>query len=289
MTRTAFDLKFIAYLKLLRPHQWLKNLMLFFPPFLSGSMLEPQVSANGIPAFVAFCFASSSGYVLNDLMDKEKDRLHPRKMNRPLPAGVVTPSAAAALAVLLLCASVSLAVIATPPRFFLYLILYLLVTALYSLKVKDIPLLDVFLVAIGFLVRLLAGGEAFAITISDWLFLTVFLLTLFLSIGKRLTEKRNLGVEADLHRKSLGGYPDGFLEGAMYLTGGAVLVTYSMYTLSRSQLLYTVPLCCFGLLRYVMRIKSGLSGDPTESLLKDWQLLAVSFLWAVIVGWGIYG
>lgn len=278
----------LAYVKLLRPQQWLKNLMLFFPPFLSGSMLDPQVSINGMPAFVSFCLASSSGYVLNDLVDREKDRLHPRKMSRSLPAGLVTPKAAVALAVLLFFASVSLAAMATPPRFLLYLFLYLLVTTLYSLKVKDIPLLDVFFVAMGFLIRLLAGGEAFAVPVSDWLFLTVFLLALFLSIGKRLTEKRSLGSDAGLHRKSLAGYPDGFLEGALYLTGGAVLVTYSMYTLSRNHLFYTVPLCCFGLLRYIMRVKSGKSGDPTESLLRDVPLLLVSLAWAVIIGWRLY-
>lgn len=279
----------LAYAMLLRPQQWLKNLMLFFPPFLSGSILDLQDIVNGIPAFVAFCLASSSGYILNDLVDREKDRLHPRKRLRPLPSGSVTPNAAAELAVLLLGAAVSIAFLATSSRFLFYLFLYLLVTTLYSLKVKNIPLLDVFCVATGFLIRLLAGGEAFAVSVSDWLFLTVFLLALFLSIGKRLTEKRNLGSDAGFHRESLAGYPDGFLEGAMYLTGGSVLVTYSLYTISRGQLLHTVPLCCFGLLRYIMRVNSGQSGDPTESLLKDPALLFVSFFWVVSITVLIYG
>lgn len=279
----------LAYATLLRPQQWLKNLMLFFPPFLSGSMLDLQAIVNGIPAFVAFCLASSSGYILNDLVDSEKDRLHPRKRTRPLPAGSVKPNAAAALAVLLLGVSVTFAFWANSSRFLFYLLLYLLVTALYSLMVKDIPLFDVFFVATGFLIRLLAGGEAFAVSVSDWLFMTVFLLALFLSIGKRLTEKRNLGSDAGLHRKSLANYPDGFLDGAMYLTGGSVLVTYSMYTISRGQLLYTVPLCCFGLLRYILRIKSGETGDPTESLLKDPILLCVGVLWVACIYGGIYG
>lgn len=252
-------------------------------------MLDLQAFVNGTPALTAFCLASSSGYILNDLVDREKDRLHPRKRTRPLPSGNVTPNAAAALAVLLLGAAVTLAFLATTSRVLLYLLLYLLVTTLYSLKVKDIPLFDVFFVATGFLIRLLTGGEAFAVPVSDWLFLTVFLLALFLSIGKRLTEKRSLGSDAELHRKSLAGYPDGFLEGAMYLTGGAVLVTYSLYTISRGQLLHTVPLCCFGLLRYIMRVKSGQSGDPTESLLKDPALLIVSLFWVVSITVLIYG
>lgn len=279
----------LVLIRLCRPTQWLKNLMIFFPPFLSGALFDNDFMARGIPAFVVFCLVSSSGYILNDLVDREKDRLHPRKMSRPLPSGALSTKAAAALAVLLLFAGLNLAVIATPYRFLLYLLMYLLVTTLYSLKVKEIPLLDVFLVATGFLIRLLAGGEAFAVTVSDWLFLTVFFLALFLSTGKRLTEKCNLGNDAELHRKSLAGYPDGFLDGAMYLTGGSVLVTYSMYTISRGQLLYTVPLCCFGLLRYILRIKSGETGDPTESLLKDPILLCVGVLWVACIYGGIYG
>ncbi len=279
---------FLAFLRLCRPSQWLKNLMLFFPPFLSGTMFQSEVATKGLPAFLAFCLASSSGYILNDLVDLEHDRLHPRKMFRPLPAGIISAKLATVFAVCLFCVAIGIAAMSASPLFVSFLLLYLLVTTLYSLKFKDIPLLDVFCVATGFIIRLEAGGEAFEVPISDWLFLTVFLLALFLSIGKRLTEKHNLGSDAGLHRKSLASYPDGFLDGAMYLTGGAVLVTYSMYTISRGQLLYTVPLCCFGLLRYVLRVKTGLSGDPTESLLRDTQLLLVSVAWATLIAWEIY-
>lgn len=262
--------------------------MLFFPSFLSGSILELQFAEKGIPAFISFCLVSSSGYIINDIADIEHDQLHPLKKFRPLPAGDLNSAYAGVFAALLLLGGISLAVILLPLRFVVYLLLYLFVTAIYSLKVKNIPLLDVFCVATGFIIRLEAGGEAFAAHISDWLFLTVFLLALFLSIGKRLTEKHNLGDGAEFHRKSLRGYPDGFLEGGMYVTGGAVLVTYSMYTISRGQLLYTVPLCCFGLLRYILRVKSGLSGDPTESLIKDAQLMVVAFAWVMAIAWEIY-
>lgn len=275
--------------KLLRPHQWLKNLLLFFPAFLSGALSTPKQAMVGIPAFVVFCFASSSGYILNDIIDLQYDLLHPRKKNRPLPAGLLTLKAAAAFAVLLSGVAIGVAFVSLSSRFLLLLLLYLLVTAIYSFKVKDVALMDVFCIATGFILRLEAGGEAFSITISDWLFLTVFLLALFLSIGKRLTEQRNLGLEAEFHRKSLAGYPDGFLDGSMYLTGAAVLVTYSMYTITRGQMLYTVPLCCFGLLRYILRVKSGLSGDPTESLLKDPVLFCVGIFWIGCIYWDVYG
>lgn len=272
----------------IRPKQWLKNLLIVFPPFLSGSILNPEFIAIGVQAFLAFSLASSSGYILNDIVDLEYDRLHPHKKDRPLPSGALSVNAAAAFGILLVGGGIVIASLSLSYRFTLFLLLYLLVTSFYSLKLKNIPLLDVFCVATGFIIRLQAGGEAFASPVSDWLFLTVFLLALFLSIGKRLNEKHNLGDVAGHHRKSLAGYPDGFLDGAMYLTGGSVLVTYSMYTLSRNQLFYTVPLCCFGLLRYIMRVKSGQSGDPTESLLKDVPLLLVSLTWAAIIGWRLY-
>lgn len=151
------------------------------------------------------------------------------------------------------------------------------------------PLFDVFSISAGFLLRLLAGGEAFGVPISDWLFLSVFLLALFLSIGKRLGEKIALGELAGEHRLSLASYSEIYLQGAMFMTGAVVLVTYTMYVISRQSLIYTVPLCAFGLLRYILRIESGKSGDPTESLLRDGPLFAVSLLWVVMVGLGIYG
>ncbi|MDD2337050.1 MAG: decaprenyl-phosphate phosphoribosyltransferase, partial [Geobacteraceae bacterium] len=130
---------------------------------------------------------------------------------------------------------------------------------------------------------------AFGVEISAWRFLSVFLRAIFLSTGKRLYEKNALGESAGHHRKSLESYPPGFLDGTMYMTGGAVLVTYTLYVIEHHVLIYTVPLCCFGLLRYIMRVKSGLGGDPTESLIRDVPLFVVGLLWTLMVGWGIYG
>jgi 4-hydroxybenzoate polyprenyltransferase len=162
------------------------------------------------------------------------------------------------------------------------------VSLLYSLKLKNLPIFDVFCISLGFLLRLCAGGAAFSVYISDWLFLSVFFLSIFLSVGKRFSERLNLGENAGEHRPVLATYPDGFLESAMYLSGAIVLVTYAMYTVGRPFLIYSVPLCMFGLLRYLLRIKSGLGGDPTEALLKDGQLLATGVLWAVWVGVSVY-
>ena len=277
----------VACLKLLRPHQWLKNLMLFFPPFLGGALLQPGYLRHGISAFAAFSLASSAAYIFNDLRDLERDRLHPAKCRRPLASGEVGRLPAVILMVGLLLGTVLLGWRISP--FFLQIVgLYLCFSGLYSWVLKDWPIVDVFCISLGFVLRLYAGGEAFAVYVSDWLFLTVFLLALFLSFGKRLSEKTSLGEDASGHRQVLAGYPEGFLENAMFLCAGAVIVTYSIYSLNHRYMIYTVPLCMFGLLRYLFRIKSGASGDPTDALLKDLPLLVVGILWVATVFWSVY-
>lgn len=278
----------ISYIRLLRLPQWLKNVMLFFPPVLGGVILHPGMFEKGIQPFISFCMASSSMYILNDILDRHHDMHHPVKRNRPIPSGKVPLFSAILICfifficALLLAARISL-------LFILILGAYLAISVFYTIILKSIAVIDLFCISAGFLLRLQAGGVAFGIDISDWLFLTVFLLAVFLSTGKRLSEKITLGANAGNHRKALLTYPPGFLEGTMYLTGSAVLVTYTMYVIKRPILVYTVPLCTFGLLRYILRVKSGLSGDPTESLLRDFPLLAVGILWTGLVGWSIYG
>ncbi|MBU5636467.1 decaprenyl-phosphate phosphoribosyltransferase [Geomonas sp. Red69] len=282
MNRTTFK-----YLVMLRPKQWLKNLMIFFPPFLGGAILAPGVPARGAVPFAAFCLAASSTYVLNDLCDRHNDSHHPVKRHRPIPSGAVSPSLALAICVLLLVPALWLGWLVSPV-FLLLLVAYLAISVCYSLKLKEIPVLDLFCISSGFLLRLQAGGEAFGILVSPWLFLSVFLLSLFLSTGKRLGELNALGEGAGAHRKSLLHYPEGVLDLLLAMTGAAVLVTYTLYVVTRPALVYTVILCCFGLFRFVLRVKSGLGGDPTESLLKDRQLLAVSVLWALMFAWIVY-
>ncbi len=278
----------LPMIRLLRPQQWLKNLMLFFPPFLGGALLLPGAWMRGVVPFIAFCCASSSLYLFNDIMDIPLDRAHPTKRRRPLPSGAVSLLAAGVLSLLLLLTAVRLASTVTAP-FLLLLLAYLAVSWSYTLWLRAFPLFDIFCIASGFLLRLQAGGEAFGIVVSQWLFLTVFLLAIFLCTGKRLGEKNLLGSHAGAHRKSLDAYPEGFLDGAMYMTGGAVLVTYTLYVIQHHRLIYTVPLCCFGLLRYILRVKMGKEGDPTASLLKDPILFLVGSCWVVATGWGLYG
>jgi decaprenyl-phosphate phosphoribosyltransferase len=289
LERTMPDLH--AFIQLLRPQQWLKNLMLYFPPFLGGALLQSGAAVRGILPFIAFSMVSSATYIVNDVFDCRNDRHHPEKRARPLPSGRISIPAALMLAACLASAGIGLAYWAYSLTFLTIICLYLGISLAYSLRLKEIPLVDIFCISAGFLLRLEAGGAVFGIDVSEWLFLSVFLLSVFLSTGKRISEKQRLGDEAALHRKALDGYPAGFLDAVMQITGGAVLVTYTMYAISRhsSLLVYTVPLCCFGLFRYLLRIRRGEGGDPTESLTRDVPLFLVGLAWAIMVGWGIYG
>lgn len=275
-------------IRLLRPHQWLKNLMLFFPPFLGGLLFAPGALQKGLLPFAIFCMASSATYIFNDIRDQEQDRFHPRKQYRPIASGLVPVSHAALLGSLLFVASIVLS-FRLPVAFWGWLMAYFALSFAYSTVLKDQPVFDIFCIASGFVFRLFAGGAAFGVKVSDWLFLSVLLLAIYLSAGKRLGEQRGLGEESGNHRKSLNAYPPGSLDGFMTLSGAAVLVTYTMYVIAKHKLVFTVPLCCFGLFRYMLLVKRGGSGDPTDSLLRDPVLFVVGLLWVVLAGLAIYG
>lgn len=277
----------IPYIALIRPQQWIKNLMMYFPPFLAGKIFEQGIVAKGIPVFCSFCLVSSAGYVFNDLLDRKGDQHHPKKCLRPLPSGDVSVRNAALFSMMLLVSGIVLIDVISP-RLMPLLAGYAAVSLLYSVSLKAVPVVDLFCIAAGFLIRLQAGGVLFHIPISSWLFVTVFLLAMFLSTGKRLSESKTLGDAAGDHRASLIRYPDGFLAGILYMTGCSVLVTYALYSLNKPGLIYSVPLCLFGIMRYILRVSSGKSGDPTESLLKDPGLFVTGLLWVVMVVWSIY-
>jgi len=278
----------INYFVLLRPKQWLKNLMLFFPPFLGGMLDNWPGIGFGLTPFVSFCLASSACYIFNDLYDSKGDACHPQKKYRPIPSGAITPFLAILIGIIMTFVAMTVA-LQVSLLFLTVVTLYLGNSLLYTFKFKSRALFDLFSISVGFLLRLIAGGVAFNVPISDWLFLSVFFLSLFLSTGKRLGEKFALGDTASEHRQSLAGYSEIYLQGAMFMTGAVVLVTYTMYVIAQKTLVYTVPLCAFGLMRYVLRVEEGKTGDPTESLLRDGPLFAVSLLWVLMVGWGIYG
>lgn len=278
---------FFPYIQLLRPKQWLKNLMLLFPPLFAGVLFTPTFLHNLFIPFLTFCLASSANYAINDALDAEKDACHPVKKNRPIPSGAISIRTAFTLGTSLFIVAIIMGLTISIP--FLFILLgYVLLSSAYSFWLKNIPVVDIFCVSAGFLLRLHAGGTAFNIPISDWLFLTVFLLSIFLSLGKRIAEKQLLQNECAHHRPVLEEYPLNFLHGTMYMTGATVLVTYAMYVVVHPGLLYTIPLCCFGLFRYMYRVIKDSNGDPTDALLHDKILVAVSLLWLAMISYTLY-
>ena len=281
-------MNWMPYVIMLRPRQWIKNLMIFFPPFLSGALISSScLSVVSLISLLSFCSVSSALYIYNDLTDIEKDAMHPVKCLRPIASGKVSATAASAIAITSGLTGI-VAAFYFAHSLIPYLLLYAVVTVAYSKWLKNRPVLDLFCISSGFLIRLQAGGALFQVAISEWLFLSVFFLSLCLSCGKRLSEQNLLGEHASDHRSSLSGYPEGALDAMLLVSAATVLVTYSMYTLIHPPLVYSVPLCAFGLFRYIIRIRAGKNGDPTESLFKDVSLLCVSVLWVLIVGWSIY-
>lgn len=270
------------FLILLRPRHWLKNLFLFAAPFFGGTIWGEETVKTGLPAFFVFSFAASSVYIFNDILDRERDRLHPLKSKRPIASGVVNPETALGVALFLLSLSIYVS-FKIEKGFLFYVILYLLLQTAYSLRLKNIAILDIFCIASGFVIRVMAGGMAFHVDVSPWLFTTMFMISLVLASGKRLSEGGLLGRNASNHRESLRDYSEGFLREVLIISSGTAIVTYALYTVEQSpDLIYTIPVVVFGLFRYLMLAGKGL-GDATEALTKDIQLALTVMIWLGLV------
>lgn len=277
----------LSIVKILRPQQWAKNLLLLFPPFFAGKIFGASAHSIILPSLFSFSLAASCSYIINDVMDREADKKHHSKKNRAIARGDLSVPLAVVLSVVLYLIAMLIAA-SVSRRFEGALVIYLLVSIAYTFFFKNMVIVDIFFIAFGFLIRVLAGGEAFHVAVTSWLFLTVFLVAVLLAAGKRLGELVCLGDDACKHRKILSLYSPSFLEGLLWFAAAAALVTYALYTLERQNgLFYTVPLAAFGLIRYIYIVKQG-QGDPTEALLFDKQILSVGIIWALLIGLIIY-
>lgn len=281
-------------LLLLRPHQWLKNGFVFTPLFFSGHAAEWCYVWPGMVAFVAFCLAASGIYCLNDIHDAEADRLHPVKCLRPVASGAV--SKRTAYIIMLAVWLLAFALIAAWSLFSgnaqkglaATMLSYVAMNIFYCVKLKQIPLLDVFMIAMGFVLRILAGGFVVGIHLSHWIVLTTFLLALFLALSKRYDDVALFEASGVKSRKNISQYNKVFLGPATAVLGSITIMCYILYTLSSdvverigSQYLYTTSLFVLaGILRYMqLTFVSQKSGSPTDVLLHD------HFIHACILGW----
>jgi 4-hydroxybenzoate polyprenyltransferase len=276
-------------LQLLRVYQWTKNLLVFAPLLFAHQLHNPQKILLALQAFVAFCCAASATYIINDYWDRERDRTHPRKRHRPLASGAVSTAFALTVSALLFIAA-GLFAYGLPLGFGFCLGAYVVLTFLYSVRLKDVLLVDVIVIALGFVIRALAGALALQVTFSNWLVVCTLFLALFLGLAKRRHEITLLEAGASDHREVLQHYSVAFLDQLILIVASAAILTYAIYTcapevvqrIGTDKLYLTLPFVVYGLFRYLYLIhhKTG-GGDPSSTLLQDVPMIIT------VVGWGL--
>jgi 4-hydroxybenzoate polyprenyltransferase len=272
--------------RLLRPSQWIKNGFVLAPLLFSGLFGDPQAVFRAFFAAFLFCAASSTVYIVNDICDVEKDRLHPKKMHRPIASGIVRPAAALWLASFLVV--VQVAGFFYLREVFWVIVAYVLLNVLYTVKLKTIPVVDIFVVATSFVLRVFAGGRALDVPVSAWMFVTTLSLALFLASIKRRQELSLMGSEG---RAVLKNYSVELVNRYAQISATGALVFYSLFVMSaRPELVATIPVVLFGIFRYWYIVDSlGRGESPTEALLGDGQLLATVALWIIVCGYLLVG
>jgi decaprenyl-phosphate phosphoribosyltransferase len=279
--------RFNEYFRLLRPQQWVKNLFVFLPAFFAGRIANLTLLSQTLVAFISLCLLASAIYTLNDVTDRESDRSHPTKRNRPIASGRVSVRAALGLAFSLCMAGFAMAgglglsVLALAG-------LYLAFNLAYSLGLKHIPVLDIFIVSVGYVIRVFVGGVVDDVPISIWIVIMTFLLALFLALGKRRDDVLIFNESGAKTRKAIDGYTLPFIDSAMMVMAAVNIVSYIMYTASpdvtgkfhTDKLYVTTVFVLLGILRYLQLTQvEKRSGAPTEVLFKD------RFIQLTLIGW----
>ncbi|WP_291323389.1 UbiA prenyltransferase family protein [Desulfonatronospira sp.] len=278
-----------AYIALLRPQQYIKNLFVFAPLFFSFRFLEAEPLFKTCIAFAAFCLVASSVYIFNDIKDISQDSRHPVKKHRPLPAGLISMPRAYLCMAFLLVAGLGLGLVLDWKIFFI-LVAYSLLNTLYTLKLKHVAVLDVFIIGTGFVLRIFAGAEAAMVQASMWIVLMTFLLALFLALAKRRDDVLLFDEGRDV-RRCIDGYTLEFVNVSMIIMAAVTLVSYILYTISPevqerfdSRHLYlSAVFVLLGIMRYlqIVFVEEG-GGNPTQVMLQD------RFMQLSVAGWLLF-
>ena len=275
-------------LKIIRVRQWTKNFFVFIPMFFGGSLFYLNDWQASALTFIAFCLAASAIYCLNDIIDVDADRRHPKKCHRPIASGLVGKGEAYTLFALLAILSVVVPLFLVSVLVAMVVAIYLLINIAYCIRLKQYAIIDVCIVAMGFVLRIVAGGYATDIVLSRWIVMMTFLLTLFLSFTKRRDDVLILNETGEAPRKNTIRYNLTFINQAITITGAVMLVCYIMYTVSPEvierfqcpNLYMTSFFVVLGLLRYIqLTVVDEKSGDPTRLILSD------RFVQLVVLGW----
>jgi 4-hydroxybenzoate polyprenyltransferase len=275
----------ILLLKLLRVKQWIKNGFVLVPLVFSPQFTRIDAITKAGAAFFTFCLVSSFIYIINDIIDREADAKHPKKRHRPLASGAVSIPSAIFMDILCLTGTGALLVYLDVGKVTVTIVSYIITNLLYSWKLKHIPLLDVFCIAFGFVLRVYAGAYAVDTFVSSYLFMVMMFISLFLAFGKRKAEMANAGWET---RKSLDSYSGTTIDRYLTILADAVIISYALYTLDSdtlarfgNRLVYSVVFVVYGIFRYMAELdKSSDYDDPTDNLYKDKVLIAVCVMYA---------
>jgi len=273
---------------LIRIKHWVKSVFIFAPLIFSLNFDKPMYIVRTLIMCAAFCLAASAVYVFNDIADRERDRLHPKKKDRPIASGAVPVRGALILAAVLFLASAAVSVILGLPSL-LVLLVYVGLNVAYSLLLKNQAFIDVMLIAIGFLLRLVAGAVTISVELSSWMLLTTFFLSLFLGFAKR---RKEVTESSTGHRAVFQEYSADLLNSLIIISAALTIITYSLYVvtsktmiaLGRDKFIATIPFVVFGVFRYMFLIyRQNNGGDPAEVLLKDRAMLIDIALWICII------
>lgn len=281
----------------MRIQHWIKNLLVFLPLACSGCFFEKNLFFRALVGFVSFGCIASSIYIINDIFDIEKDRMHPVKSKRPIAAGRITTRDAKVVLLALLVLAVLLEVYLANPYSSGMLILYWFLNVFYSKGGKNVPILDVTLLVSGFLIRVLYGSSITHIVISNWLYLTILSISFYLALGKRRNEKRKSVQQQSegLTREVLKYYPEGFLDRYMYMFLALTNVFYALWSMDNKRflrginlLVWTVPLVIIITMKYSMDIEFESWGDPVDVVLNDKILIFLCFIYVCVMFFILY-
>ncbi len=268
----------------MRPKQWYKNLIIFICIIFSQNLLNLSMWSGTISAFIIFCMLSGSDYIINDIIDSKRDRIHPKKCKRPIARGNLNKNFAFAFALILIALSLSWSYSITT-QFFIASLTFFILHIVYSFILKHIILADVITISIHFVIRAIAGCLAIGALISPWLIICTFLMALFLALGKRRHELVLLGQDAKKHREPLEEYSTSMLDQMITTTTSALIISYTLYTFLADNIymMVTVPLAVYGLFRYMLLIHTKNFGGETEMIFKDKGMLTCLALWLALV------
>ncbi|MCE7699156.1 MAG: decaprenyl-phosphate phosphoribosyltransferase [Methanobacterium paludis] len=268
----------------MRPKQWYKNLIIFIGIVFSLNLLNFNLWINVISAFIVFCLLSGSMYIINDYLDIDKDRNHPKKCKRPLASGRLKASHALFFSTFFIITALGLAYLVNISLFIVSLGFFSLIL-IYSLFLKKISIVDILVISTGFVLRAVAGCVAIGVFVSPWLIIATFLLALFLALGKRRHELILLKDKATSHRSILDGYSTDMLDQMMNITTASLIMSYSIYTFFSKSLyiMLTIPLAFYGIFRYLYLINAKEMGGDPEMLFKDKGMVLSMALWAFLV------